>query len=102
MTEHDYIATACIHDHHEMCRLECKYCATACRCACHIQRDEPAGTQSTTRDWTHEPDARQLGIADPPQFTPADYPEDPPGRDPNCGLTHSHSPTKNCGGWGTA
>lgn len=29
-----------------------------------------------TRDWTREPTARELGLADPPQLTAADYSED--------------------------
>lgn len=30
-----YFSTYCIHGQHEDCRLACKVCGSACRCACH-------------------------------------------------------------------
>lgn len=30
-----YLSTYCLHDHHDICRLECKTCKAPCRCACH-------------------------------------------------------------------
>lgn len=38
--EHIYISTACLHDRHELCRLECKYCNAPCWCDHHY----PEGT----------------------------------------------------------
>lgn len=35
-----YLSTACIHELHDRCRLECKFCGDACRCACH-QEEAP-------------------------------------------------------------
>ncbi len=32
---HDYVSTACLHRLHDKCRLTCKYCKSACLCACH-------------------------------------------------------------------
>lgn len=32
---HDYLSTACFHNVHGECRLECKFCAAPCRCSCH-------------------------------------------------------------------
>lgn len=46
MDEHDYVSTACMHGHHEMCRLQCKYCAEPCRCGCgHLAHDVAAWQQ---------------------------------------------------------
>jgi Family of unknown function (DUF5662) len=33
-----YVSTACMHEHHDRCRRRCKWCDSACRCACHIER----------------------------------------------------------------
>lgn len=43
---HDYLATGCLHGHHDYCQgktgqagaktpAQCKFCAAACRCRCH-------------------------------------------------------------------
>lgn len=83
---HDYIATACIHDHHEMCRLECKYCATACRCACHKPKDNRSAGSAVTTPGAH---ACPYGC---------ECPEHNPAGDPGCGLAHPHSRTDRCAG----
>ena len=38
---HDYLSTACLHDKHQACRRECKFCPSVCKCECHL-RIEPA------------------------------------------------------------
>lgn len=30
-----YTSTACWHDLHKICRLECKHCGEPCKCECH-------------------------------------------------------------------
>jgi hypothetical protein len=32
---HNYISTACYHDLHAKCRLDCKWCEEKCDCYCH-------------------------------------------------------------------
>jgi hypothetical protein len=32
---HAYTSTACLHNIHEECRRECKWCRGACQCPCH-------------------------------------------------------------------
>lgn len=56
-------------------------------------RHGAAGTSPTTPEERHEPTVGELGIADPPQLTPADY-----QRDPHCALSHPHGPNKRCDG----
>ena len=58
----------------------------------------PPAVRDTSRDWSREPSAGELGIADPPQLTGDDYPEDQTGRDPHCGVSHPHSPYSTCPG----
>ena len=45
-----YISTACHHEQHEKCRLDCKFCDAPCRCTCHkgegaVSRRRLAGTR---------------------------------------------------------
>lgn len=62
--------------------------------------------EQVTRNWSHEPDARELGLCEPTQLGPEDYPEDHacpygcecPAPDPSCGLCHPHSATSRCAG----
>lgn len=30
-----YFSTACQHNEHALCRLECKFCGEPCKCHCH-------------------------------------------------------------------
>lgn len=32
---HGYLSTACFHEQHLECNLECNFCATPCLCQCH-------------------------------------------------------------------
>jgi len=41
-----YLSTACLHDEHESCRLNCKFCVAFCSCGCH--RSQASGTESST------------------------------------------------------
>lgn len=34
---HTYVSTACHHQKHDLCILECKYCQAPCQCACHTK-----------------------------------------------------------------
>lgn len=36
---HGYISTACFHEQHNVCRLECKFCSSFCLCKCHYEKD---------------------------------------------------------------
>lgn len=47
-SEH-YESTACFHGHHDLCRLECKHCASPCRCECH-EDDDPRKGLPTKRE----------------------------------------------------
>lgn len=38
--DHVYTSTACQHDRHGECRLQCKFCEVPCDCFCH----DPVGT----------------------------------------------------------
>jgi hypothetical protein len=33
---HDYTSTACLHDLHQSCRRNCKFCDSHCQCKCHL------------------------------------------------------------------
>ena len=46
-----YISTACIHDNHDGCRLECKTCAKPCRCSCH--GPDPTNCDEGMEYYTH-------------------------------------------------
>jgi hypothetical protein len=35
LTEHCYRSTACLHNMHAACRVDCKYCGVPCVCCCH-------------------------------------------------------------------
>lgn len=35
MSEHYYLATACLHGLHPQCRSTCKFCGSGCICPCH-------------------------------------------------------------------
>ncbi len=39
---HRYLSTACHHEHHERCRLTCKFCEERCICDCHRPLGESA------------------------------------------------------------
>lgn len=38
---HNYVSTACTHQLHLKCRRECKWCASKCNCACHMDDETP-------------------------------------------------------------
>jgi hypothetical protein len=33
--EHGYLSTACLHNLHNQCRKQCKFCEALCKCECH-------------------------------------------------------------------
>jgi hypothetical protein len=33
---HFYLSTACVHELHDRCRLQCKFCEADCACGCHV------------------------------------------------------------------
>lgn len=35
MEDHQYTSTACMHELHDRCRKNCKYCGNGCLCECH-------------------------------------------------------------------
>lgn len=36
--DHDYLSTACLHELHERCRMNCKFCGVGCKCPCHERK----------------------------------------------------------------
>lgn len=42
LARHAYLATACLHQLHDRCRLVCKFCNTPCNCPCHDGGVTPA------------------------------------------------------------
>ena len=39
MDNHPYLSTACYHELHESCRLQCKFCEATCVCPCHAKKE---------------------------------------------------------------
>lgn len=39
LAQRHYLSTACFHDLHSSCRLQCKYCDTKCSCSCHVKAE---------------------------------------------------------------
>lgn len=35
--EHVYTSTGCMHQLHDKCKLNCKYCGKPCNCYCHVR-----------------------------------------------------------------
>ena len=67
-----YLSTACIHAHHDACRVTCKFCPAPCRCVCHQSANQPTEEPAMIHD-PNEP---------APDETQSDQPDQLPERGP--------------------